>query len=251
MSTAYYKIAQPVQKIDPRGGLGFGAKALALIAAGAVGGYLLWGVELPRTALAPPEAATIERIALPEMDPSLGYWDHVDSRPAVSATDTSMGFWDTIDTRPAVSINETSMGYSDHVDNRPAVSALEVSRATAWPVEVQDYMADLPAVTTGRSALAQPDTLAVVPFDEIRDLPLSRGEMLVDAVPFDEHRDAAGASTVVVALPTSGFVEANTQLGIEAEAPRYVVREGFQGYEAIYAEQETLVLRDQPFDPNS
>jgi len=68
--------------------------------------------------------------ALPAMDAGMGFWDRIDTRPAVSRSDTSMGFWDRIDTRPAVSRSDMSMGFWDYIDTRPAVRELPAMPAS-------------------------------------------------------------------------------------------------------------------------
>ena len=89
--------------IHPAGGrtqrrsgvLGLGTVLAGVAAVGAAVAILLIPAEAPSAAPA---------IPLPAMEASLGFWDVIDTRPAVSRSDTNMGFWDVIDTRPAVSV---------------------------------------------------------------------------------------------------------------------------------------------------
>jgi hypothetical protein len=97
MSSTYAKptVVRPaVGRSQRRSGLlGLGAVLAGVTAVGAAVTIFLIPAEAPPTAPAVP---------LPAMDASFGFWDYIDTRPAVSRSDTSMGFWDVIDTRPAV-----------------------------------------------------------------------------------------------------------------------------------------------------
>jgi hypothetical protein len=253
MSTAYYKVARPVATTAPRGAFGLGARALALVAVGAIGGYLLREIDLPRTQVAPAPEAAIERIALPEMDASMGFWDIIDTRPAVSTTDISMGFWDTIDTRPYVSPFEANQGYWEQVDARPAVSAVagqSVDITQGYFATTADRPAYGGAATTyldstdpwavsaaGELALGAGATLALSPAtpsqaEVVANEQMPRAEVLADAVPYEDLREG---------FPPRGLV-------FEGETPRFVVRETAQGYEGIAVGETALTEGDEQHD---
>ena len=121
MSSTYVKptIARRVVRPPRRrsGLLGLGAVLAGVTAVGAAVAIFLLPTAAPTSAPA---------IPLPAMDASMGYSDHVDTRPAISRSDTSMGFWDQVDARPAVSRSNTSMGFWDFVTvpTRPEPAAL-------------------------------------------------------------------------------------------------------------------------------
>jgi hypothetical protein len=59
----------------------------------------------------------------------MGFWDHVDTRPAISRSETSMGFWDfvTVPTRPepaALPPMPRSMGHWDFTLPKPEPTGL-------------------------------------------------------------------------------------------------------------------------------
>jgi hypothetical protein len=166
MSTTYHRIAPADAGPTPNGGLRFGATAVALIAAGAIGGYILRGVELPTTQVAQPIAATtIERVALPTMDASLGYFGIVDARPPLPPMDGSFGFWEIIDTRPALTAAEVAAAIRESSEPWQASAWLRARGVEGSSADMSngywDFIIDTrPAVPAS--------SFATTPFDEIR-----------------------------------------------------------------------------------
>jgi hypothetical protein len=77
VSTHYYTVARPA------GQVGLYGKVAVLVAAAAVGGFLARGVDQTRIEVGQSVAA-VRSADLPAMDAGLGFWDVIDTRPAIS-----------------------------------------------------------------------------------------------------------------------------------------------------------------------
>jgi hypothetical protein len=213
MSTQYYPVARPVGKA------GLNGRIFALVAVGAVGGFLLGGVEVPRIQVGQ-APAVIRTAELPAMDPSMGYADFIDTRPAVSAAhidaqiaaeafEASTGYGVLVGARTipvgtqtaerALPAMDASMGFWGVVDTRPAVPAHHGS--------LEDVRAEIAALTAApRPAsmghwdltLAKPAMAGTIPFDEQRELAVTG--WLAETPSFDEVREAQAASGLAVVL---------------------------------------------------
>jgi hypothetical protein len=192
MSTTYHRIAPPIVKPAPHGDvLRFGARAVALIAAGAIGGYMLRGVELPTTPVAQPIAATtIERVAMPATDASLGYFGLVDERPAAPAMDASLGFWDVVDTRPAITAAEAAAAIRESSEPWQASAWMRARGVEGGSADASngywDVAATQPAVSAGN--------VATIPFDEARPLAVAP-PLAVEAALAAAEANAVGYET--------------------------------------------------------
>jgi hypothetical protein len=156
MSTHYYPVARPVGKA------GLNGRILALVAVGAVGGFVLGGIEAPRIQIG--QTAVIRTAERPAMDASMGYWDVVDTRPAVSVQQGSLE------------------------DVRAEIATLTAAARPAMPASMGHW----------EFTLAKPGMADTTPFDEQHELAAAR-PALADAVPFDAVRDAQAATEEAVA----------------------------------------------------
>jgi hypothetical protein len=159
--------------------------------------------------------APVAAPALPAMDPSIPY---VDGRPELSTTSAPSDFWahtwDGIDARPAVPYGHNGDQIEAQLAAQPAVVPPAQGYETYDVIARSTRNTDLPAVD---SLEASGGAIVGAP-------------VLADAVPFDEARSLA----VVPAAP------------VEADAPRYVVRETHQGYEGALVEPPSMMSGPPP-----
>jgi hypothetical protein len=132
------------------GFLGLGAALAGVTAVGAAVAISLIPVQAPASAPA---------LTRPAIDDSRSYIGSEDTHRLFLAPETSMGFWDYIDTRPAVPATGARESYKGYADARPSVAA-----RPAMPASLGH----------GDFTLARSVAADVVPFDEQRTVGLGR-----------------------------------------------------------------------------
>jgi hypothetical protein len=238
MSTQYYTVARPA------GRAGFYGKVAVLVAAGALGGFLAGGVDLPRIQVGEPVVA-VRTAELPVMDAGLGFWDVIDTRPAMGQVHVPP---DESTTAPIVMIPP----HPPYLEMEPPTQT-RLAPAGAAVLEMMPAARENPYEQhpEGVSAAAQQrhqdavaaraesqqrywDALEGRPVAQVDESMVGRVD-LVDAGPALPSGGATASTTSGLwAESLAGAIAfGGTSSEEPADGTRWVVREGSQGYETF------------------